>query len=202
MKSLKSLLLVAALQLVSASSHAATLSVQPQTASVAVGASFDVDLYINLEQSEWANYLGAFDVDLGFNADKISLTGVTFGGKLGDAQALESMADYTVVDGVVNLYETSLLENDSTNCVFCLAPYLADLQTSASFKLATLQFSALAAGSSDFALTVNALADGLGNPVDAPELTVYDTQLTAVPLPAAVWLFASVLPLIGFRKSR
>ncbi|CAD6880818.1 hypothetical protein [Methylomonas albis] len=201
MKSLKSLLLVAALQLVSASGQAATLSVQPQAASVAVGASFDVDLYINLDQSESLNYLGAFDVDLGFNADKMTLTSLTFGGKLGDTSVGESLADYTVGGGVVNLYEASLLESDSTNCVFCLAPYLADLQSSASFKLATLQFSALASGSSDFALTVNALADGFGDNVVATELTINDAQLTAVPLPAAVWLFASMLPLIGFRKS-
>jgi hypothetical protein len=200
MKSLKSLLLVATLQLVSASGYAATLSVQPQTGSVAVGASFDVDLYINLEQSEWLNYLSAFDVDLGFNADKMTLTGLSFGGKLGDASTLESLADYTVGAGVVNLYESSLLESDSTNCVSCLAPYLADLQTAASFKLATLQFSALASGSSDFALTVNALADGLGDNVVATEPSINDAQLTAVPLPAAVWLFASMLPLIGFRK--
>jgi hypothetical protein len=57
----------------------------------------------------------------------------------------------------------------------------------------------IGAGNSGFDLNINVLSDGYGYPLDANK-NVNQAQITSVPLPAVVWLFASMLPLIGWKR--
>lgn len=202
MNKLFNLPLTAALLTVTVSANAATLSLVPDATTITVGSTFNVDLLITLDESnELPNYLGAYDADLSFDSSKITLGDVTFGGKLGDGASGESWQDFSISATGANIYELSLLETDAVNCNFCVAPYLSDLQTQAAFKLATFVFEAQAEGTVNFDLIAYALGDGFGESISTTLSSMPSVQVTSVPLPSAAFLFLSILPIFGFRKS-
>lgn len=103
----------------------------------------------------------------------------------------------TSTAGVVRLYELSLLEANSTTCVFCLPPFLEDLQPS-SFTLATLTFDTLAIGTSPLTLSINVLGDAAGESLTA---TLDSGEVVVTPEPGSLLLFVSGLAgLAGVRK--
>ena len=175
-----------------------TLSVIPNQSSVNIGSPLSVDVVINsIDNFDFT--LGGFDIDLAYDTSVLELTGISFGSALGDESLLESVTDSSAsTSGTANLTELSFLEASASDCVFCLAPYLQDLQGN-SFILVSLTFDSIGTGNSGFDLNINVLSDGYANPLDANK-NVNQAQITSVPLPAAIWLFASMLPLIGWKR--
>lgn len=175
-----------------------TLSVIPNHSNVSLGSPLSVDIVINsIDNFDFT--LGGFDIDLAYNTSVLNLTGISFGTALGDESAFESVTDTSAsIPGNANLTELSYLEARSSDCVFCQVPYLEDLQGN-SFILVSLTFDTIGAGNSGFDLNINVLSDGYANPLEANK-NVNQAQITSVPLPAAVWLFASMLPLIGWKR--
>lgn len=161
-------LMTSALLLAPLSSHAITISLNPTSQTVTSGSSFDVALTISGLGNGVAPSLGAFDVDISFEQSILSFSSVTFSSFLGDLSLFEATTSFDdfSTPGIVNLFELSLLEGDALTCVFCIPPYLDDLQPS-DFTLATLSFSALSAGSSALGVSLNALVDASGGDLTA-----------------------------------
>ena len=126
--------LLAAAQLAGA---AITLSFSPSSASFSDGDTFDVDLVIAGLNAGAPPAVGAFDLNIAYDAALLTAVGVTFGTSLGDL-ALEALsASDIATPGNVNVAEVSLLDTAT----------LISTQL-ASFKLATISFTALADDSS------------------------------------------------------
>lgn len=181
----------ALLLLVSGTSQAITVSFDPTAQTVATGSSVSVKLGISGLGYGAAPSLGTFDLNIGYNPLLLSFTGVSFGDPvLGDQLDLFSLGSLTSWDnttpGTVNVFELS----------FDSATDLNTLQA-ANFTLATLTFSALSGGISPLSISINALGDANGDPLTVT-MANGSVTVTAVPVPAAVWLFGSgLLGLIG-----
>lgn len=145
-----------------ADAEAIVIGLTPTSLSAAVGDGFDVDLTVDGLGNGTAPSLGAFDVNVSFDTAVLAFVGASFGPSLGDAFLGEAVTEVDAsVPGVVNLFEVSFLEEDAATCVFCLPPFLNDIQTD-SFVLATLSFTALAVGTSDLVPTGAILSDAAG----------------------------------------
>ncbi len=170
----------------SSGAGAATLMLEPAATTVATGDSFTLDLVVSGLGAGVGPSLGNFEVDIAFDPGALSFDGYAFGPLLGDVAAFEALdvgfGEFT--PGVVNIALVSLLT----------AGELIAIQPD-TFVLATLAFTAsgLAPGSStaiDIA-AVFALGDSGGSPV--PVDGVSGALISAVPLPAAIWLFMTAL---------
>lgn len=159
---------------------AITIGFNPSSQSVSVGPTTTVDLVISGLGDFAAPSLGTFDLDVGFDPSILSFIGATFGDQL-DLFGLGSLQFVTPGVGTVNLFELS----------FDFASDLDTLQIN-SFLLATLSFDTLAGGSSALSVTVNALGDSVGDPLqtDLVAGNVDVQSVSAIPEPAS-------LPLIG-----
>lgn len=177
------------------------LSVEPSAAQVAVGEAFSVKLVISGLGAHAAPALSGFDVDLSYDAARFRLVNVAFGAGLGNIGLGDAQTGLdTSTQGSAKLWELSLLEPSLAGCVLCAGPYLEDLQTS-TLTLATLNFTAVQAGTASFGLAVNALGDGLGDPLAFGVAAM--PSVTAVPVPAAAWLFGSALAgMAAFRRGK
>jgi hypothetical protein len=176
----------ALLLLVSGMSQAATIGFDPATQTVPTGSSLSVKLGILGLGDGAAPSLSTFDLNIGYDPSLLSFTGVSFGDPvLGDQLDLFSLGSLTSSDnttpGTVNVFELSF---DS--------PTDIDTLQAANFTLVTLTFSALSGGISPLSISINALGDANGDPL-AATTTSGSVTVTAVPLPAAVWLFGSGL---------
>lgn len=168
--------------------NAIDISVVSPVANVQIGDFVDVDLVVSDLGDGVAPSLGAYDVDLNFDAGVLSLVGVGFGAGL-DIFDFGSIQTATPGPGTVNLYEVSL-------------DFADDLNTwqPGSFSLATLTFQVLAGGTSALDLNVNAFADSLGD-----ELTVglvNNGSVTAVPEPSSALLMLLGLLPVGLVARR
>lgn len=152
----------------------------PSPQSVSVGSTTTVDLVISELGNSTAPSLGTFDLAVGFDPSILSFNGATFGNQL-DLFGLGSLQSMIPGIGTVNLFELS----------FDFADDLNTLQAS-SFLLATLSFYTLDSGSSLLSITVNALGDSVGDPLQADLVAGnIDVQsVSGIPEPAS-------LPLIG-----
>jgi hypothetical protein len=130
---------------------AITVDFVPSTQSVGVGQPVAVDVVISGLTAGAPPSVGAFDLDVSFNAGILSPTGVTFGPFLGDPALLEALTSVAVTPGLVDFAEVSLL-----------LPAELDALQPASFSLATLSFDALMAGTSPLTFSQVAIADAFG----------------------------------------
>lgn len=163
-----------------------------------------------LNISGLTNLLGAFDVGITFDTTVLSFEGIQFGPFLGDPDPLsfESVPFVdTSVSGVVDFGEVSLLE-DVANCVFCIGPYLDDLQKDASgnfrdsLTLAAIVFKGIGSGQSniDFNGVID-LADSLGNSMTDVDVGPGDT--VKVPEPTSLFLIGmGLIAMFGLRRMR
>jgi hypothetical protein len=187
MNKIRHVLLIGALALLSATSHAATVVLQNHSSIVNVGDEFLIDVVL----------LDAFEGD--FSGDEL----LTFGFDLSYDNAAFSLTSKTV--GAVWADDTPFLDVDLAGSAF---PGIADDGSSSAILLGQLSFSALSAGSFTLGVT--------GNPAENVNLgLIYahgeaaflasapiDVQaVSAVPIPAAGWLLGSGL-LALFRLRR
>ena len=129
--------------------------------------------------------LGAFDVDISFDASVLSLDSLTFGPFLGDLGLGEAIGGVALGlgSGEIDSFEVSLLA----------AAALSALQApeGGSFVLATLVFDGVGVGTSALGIGDVVLSDDFG--IALPDPTKVDAEVRVVPLPAAIWMFAGAL---------
>lgn len=188
---------------------AVTLSVLPSAQTAAPGDSISLDLVIDGLSASGPDSLGTFDINIAFDPGALSLTGFALDSFLGDL-ALGEALDLSLGDlggGVVNVAEVSLLETDAPTCIFCIPPFLDDIQP-ASFRLANFMFAVdvLTPGSfTTVSITSSVIGDGFGMalPLDATFGAVISNPQGAVPEPGAFLLLVTGLfALIILRKGR
>jgi hypothetical protein len=157
---------------------AASITLAPSSQSVDLGSQAVVTLDIAGLGSGAAPSVGAYDINLSFDSSILALSSVVFGdpvlGDQLDVLGLGSILGATPGAGTVNVFEISLDFVDDLN----------QLQAD-SFTLATFTFDTLAAGSSALGLTLNALGDADGLPLEAT-LTGGSVDVTAAPPPVSV----------------
>ena len=183
------------------SAQAVVLGIVPPSQAVSVGDPVSVDLGISGLGNYGPESLGAFDLDITYDPSILSFNNISFGLLLGDPLWDEAETGFDDSIGTVNIFEWSYLEAASSSCIFCMPPYLDDLQPS-SFTLATLTFDTLAPGTTSLAISVNALGDARGDPLGDVALMSGSLTVTAVPEPGALLILGSGLAGLALSRRR
>ncbi len=176
-----------------APSSAVVIDFVPSDQTVALGTDAFVDLVISGLGDFTAPSLGAFDLDVTYDAAILSPQSVNFTPRLGDGTLGQSIEGLDVsIPGLIDFFIVSLLSQQE----------LEILQPE-SFVLATFSFQAIAPGTSPLVLTQVLLGDALGADLVASagsgRITVTGSG-SGVPEPApAGLLFAAVLGLATLR---
>lgn len=179
---------------------AVTLSLQPALQTASSGDIVSLDLVIDGLADTAPGALGAFDVDVIFDASVLTFQSYSLGLGLGDTLLLEAL-DSSFGDiggGIIDLAETSLL-----------SPGQLDPLQSSSFTLATLDFfvSSLLPGNSTV-VSVNALdpnlylGDSNGNPLSLDTTSDAVIRNPAVNVPEPNILALIGLGLMGMGATR
>ncbi len=155
------------------------LSLNPPAQAAKIGIPFELTLDISGLASGGPESLGAFDLDVHFDASAVQFQGVGFGDPaLGDQLDLGGLGSISGFDdsipGVLNLFDLSL--DDAADL---------DALQATDFTLATLTFTGLTEGSTTLMLTVNALGNAVGAPLD-PGFLPATVGLTMAGPPAVV----------------
>jgi len=133
--------------------------------------------------------LSSYDLSVNYNPALLQFNSAVFGDQLDIAAlGLNAPAAFTG-NGVVNLIEFSL--DDSATLLGKQAH---------NFTLARLVFTALFPGISPLDLAINSLSDSEANTLNA-QSTNSSVAITAVPVPAAIWLFTPALAFLMRRRS-
>ncbi len=172
--------------------------------SVSVGSVFDVDLVISGLGNGIAPSVGAFNVILNFDALILSAAGVTFSSFL-DGGLFFSLQSVASGLGFVDVAEISFLEGSLSECIFCFAPFLDDIQPD-TFTLATLLFNAIGAGNSALKFGFVDIKD---SDLDATELQVtanngaVEVVAADVPEPNTILLVAiGFVSIVSLKRNR
>jgi hypothetical protein len=177
----------AVLALLPGAAAAATLSLVPTPISVTQGDGFVLDLRIgNLAGAE----VGGFDIDLAFDSTQVSFVGATFSTLLGDAGVGEVLTDVISGSGTLNVAAVSLL-----------SPQALDLLQGDPLLLATLNFLAIAPGSSSILITSAELSDEVAGAITLDSFDPVPVQI-AVPEPTALLPVSVGIALMLFQRRR
>jgi hypothetical protein len=120
--------------------------------------------------------LGAFDLDVAFDASVLTPIGIEFGPLLGNPGLSEALTGFLFSPGVVNVAEVSLL-----------APSVLDALQPTSFVLASVSFMARSEGTSQLIFVQHILSDAFGRDLPA---TVGTGKVEVVPEPMSFVLVA------------
>lgn len=156
--------------LLGVSATATTLSLDPVSTTVSVGADFEVAVVISGLGNGVAPSLGAYDLTIGFDPSVLAFGTVSFGDPtwgdvLGPVLGSITGSALDASGGTVNLFGVSL---DSPAEVDALQPD--------QFILATLRFTGAADGISPLDLNVHDLGDAGGAPL--PDLAPWGASVT------------------------
>jgi len=172
-RNLLPLALVAGMAATSPGHAAVDLGLDVPAGTQFVGSPFTVD--VNVSGIPDGQDLGFFDIDVAFDAELLALEAVTLTSELGAIAANEAVdTSLPPLLGLVNVSVLSLLD-------------ALPAQPSA-FTLATLTLTPVAAGSGLLEFGFVGLENALGEPVAA---NLSSASVSAVPLPAGLWLFAA-----------
>jgi len=175
---------------------AITLSISPGSQTIGISDTVDIAVVISGLGDFMADSLGTYDLNISYDSTVLTFQSATFGDStLGDQLDLFGLGSITAdIPGsdVVEVYEVSL---DSPSDLDSLQP--------GTFELVTLSFSANAVGVSSIDISVIDLGDANGYLLSASTINGGTITVSAVPIPAAVWLFYSgLLGLIGIAKRK
>lgn len=162
---------------------AAVISFSPAALNTVVGSTTAIE--VRIAGLAAGQDLGAFDVNVLFDASQLSLASYSLGNGLGELAAFDAFefSAGAIAAGVFNLAEVS---------------FLADLGAQAdSFTLATLYFTSLHHGASVLSLGGLTLGDAFGNALAADTV---NATVTAIPEPASLYLMLSALALLGWTR--
>jgi hypothetical protein len=156
------------------------VTLDPSSTSFLLGQPVNVNVDIS---GATGNPITAYDLNVTYDSSLLSPVGVSFGLYLGDPSLFEALISDTGVNtapGVVDFAEVSLLSD--ADVLSLQAP------ANGAFTLATLQFTALQDGQSNFALVY-----GPGNDVKCANDQVC---VPSIPEPPMAWLFGLGLMLL------
>lgn len=169
-----------------ASAGAISLSFHVPSIDTQIGQSFALDLVVSGLGDGGPPSLAAYDLDVSFDPARLVFDGLVFGSLLGGP--LDALQDLVVASGLLDFAELSLLPSEDLDA---LQP--------ASFALATLHFTATAAGPSEVAISDALLGDALGLPLMVDSL---EPATVTVPEPGTFALLALGLLLLGGAPGR
>ena len=183
--------LLAGSLLATASASALTVEVLPAVSNVALGGTLQVDVRVSDLTDLAAPSLGAYDLNVLFDAAALQYSHFTWGNQL-DLEGFGSLTlsdDSSANNGLLNLAEISYDSIATLND-----------QQLGSFTLFSLFFTSAALGNTQVDLDVLALSDAEGFNLTADAVNGGD--VTVVPVPAALPLLASGLLLLMGRLRR
>jgi hypothetical protein len=177
--------------------RADSVAISASSATVTLGNTASVTLDISGLGNGTA--LGTFDISVGFNSGILGFASTTYGDpNLGDQLDLESFGTITTTTPGVGTVEVFELSFDS--------PSVLTSSQASSFILATLKFDTLGAGQSPLSISVNALGDASGNPLNASTLdgtvTVNSSTVTEAEPGSLILLGSGLLALCGAARKR
>lgn len=159
---------------------AVEVSVMPSTQTIAVGGSASVDIWVT------GAFVGGFDAELNYAPGIVLPSSYAIGSSLGSYDGANDFSLFPETAGKIRfIYLSTASIGD-----------LMSLQSTLSFKLATITFQGLALGDSPLALgsVVLSALDGTGSvTID----TIGDANLTVVPEPATYLAGFSALAMLG-----
>lgn len=189
------------------------ITLDPNPKKVHPPGNLYVDINISgLQSGNVDTLLGAFSLDLLYDPGVLTplISASTPGAKLGDVLLGEAVWDIdNSVPGVLGITEVSLLEASSATCIFCISPYLEDLQLD-SFTLATMAFFAYDAPSGPVTLldTANVVlsdTDGFQVTDRFGNIAVVATPIASVKVPEPgtfLLLGAGMISMLTLRRKR
>lgn len=163
-------------------SSAAILGLDPAVTNIGTSSSFDVDVVIS---DLGGDIVGGFDVTIGYDPSLLTATNVGFTSNLGSPLSLIGFDLAT--PGEVNANETSLLFSFELDA----------LQPGDSVRLATLSFMANNVGTASLLFTSALISDELGVEIPLQAVVGASVEISAIPIPGALWLMISGLLGLG-----